>query len=57
MTSKERAHFRSLANTMQPILQIGKNGLSAILADFYNRKMYCVSWVILELMIISPAEV
>lgn len=28
MTSKERAHFRSLANTMQPILQIGKNGIN-----------------------------
>lgn len=28
MTSKERAGFRSLANTMQPILQIGKNGIS-----------------------------
>ena len=27
MTSKERAHFRSLANTMQPIFQIGKNGV------------------------------
>lgn len=28
MTSKERAYFRSLANTMQPIFQIGKNGIS-----------------------------
>lgn len=28
MTSKERAHFRSLANTMQPIFQVGKNGLN-----------------------------
>jgi len=28
MTSKERAHFRSMANTMQPIFQIGKNGVS-----------------------------
>ena len=28
MTSKERAYFRGLANTMQPILQIGKNGIS-----------------------------
>lgn len=28
MTSKERAGFRSLANTLQPILQIGKNGIS-----------------------------
>ncbi len=28
MTSKERANFRSMANTMQPIFQIGKNGVS-----------------------------
>ena len=28
MTSKERAGFRSLANTIQPIFQIGKNGVS-----------------------------
>ena len=28
MTSKERAHFRSLANNIQPVLQIGKNGIS-----------------------------
>jgi RNA-binding protein len=28
MTSKERANFRSMANTIQPILQIGKNGIS-----------------------------
>jgi len=28
MTSKERAQLRGMANTMQPILQIGKNGIS-----------------------------
>lgn len=28
MTSKERAYFRSMANTLQPIFQIGKNGIS-----------------------------
>ena len=28
MTSKERAYFRSMANTIQSILQIGKNGVS-----------------------------
>ena len=28
MTSKERAYFRGLANTMQPICQIGKGGLN-----------------------------
>ena len=28
MTSKERAQLRGQANTMQPILQIGKNGIT-----------------------------
>ena len=28
MTSKERANFRSMANNIQSILQIGKNGIS-----------------------------
>ena len=28
MTSKERAQLRGQANTMQPIFQIGKNGIS-----------------------------
>ena len=28
MTSKERAKLRSLASTMQPIFQVGKNGNS-----------------------------
>ena len=28
MTSKQRAYLRSLASTMSPIFQVGKNGLS-----------------------------
>lgn len=28
MTSKQRAHLRSLASTMEPIYQIGKSGVS-----------------------------
>ena len=28
MTSKERAYFRGLANTIDPICQVGKNGLN-----------------------------
>ena len=28
ITSKQRSYLRSLANTMEPIFQLGKNGLS-----------------------------
>lgn len=28
MTSKERAYLRSLANTIEPVFQVGKSGIS-----------------------------
>lgn len=36
MTSKERAYLRSLANTINPIFQIGKGGISDVLIDQLN---------------------
>lgn len=34
MTSKQRAYLRSLANTISPIFQVGKSGLSV---EFINQ--------------------
>jgi len=28
LTGKQRAHLKSMANTMEPVFQIGKNGLT-----------------------------
>ncbi len=33
MTSKQRAYLRGLANTMEPIFQIGKGGISDVLIE------------------------
>ena len=41
MTSKERAHFRSLAATMNPIFQVGKNGLNDnLIKECLAREIY-----------------
>ena len=33
MTSKERAYLRGLANTIDPIFQVGKGGISDVLIE------------------------
>ena len=33
MNSKQRAYLRGLANTMEPIFQIGKGGISEVLIE------------------------
>ena len=33
MTSKQRAYLRGLANTMEPIFQVGKGGISEVLIE------------------------
>ena len=33
MTSKERAYLRGLANTIDPIFQVGKSGISQVLLE------------------------
>lgn len=36
MTSKERAYLRGLANTIDPIFQVGKGGISDVLIEQLN---------------------
>lgn len=36
MTSKERAYLRGLANTIEPIFQVGKAGVSDVLLEQLN---------------------
>lgn len=36
MTSKERAYLRGLANTLDPIFQVGKGGISDVLIEQLN---------------------
>lgn len=33
MTSKQRAYLRSIANTIEPIFQVGKGGVSNVLLE------------------------
>ena len=45
LTSRQRAHLKSLAHPLKPILQIGKDGVSeALLASvhdaFHNRELF-----------------
>ena len=36
MTSKQRAYLRGLANTLEPIFQVGKSGISKNLIIIYT---------------------
>lgn len=39
MTSKQRAYLRSLASTMQPLVQVGKNGITEALLNQINEML------------------
>lgn len=41
MTSKQRAYLRSLAMTMQPIVMIGKNGLTDAVVQEVDNLLEC----------------
>ena len=41
MTSKQRAYLRSLAMTMQPIVNIGKNGVTESVISEVDNLLEC----------------
>lgn len=60
MTSKQRAYLKSLANTIDPVFQIGKSGLSpevseAVSEAFHNRELIKIS--VLKNCLEDPREI
>ena len=59
LTSKQRAYLRSLANTLEPVLQVGKDGVGANLivqADGVLEKRELIKGNVLENSPLSARE-
>lgn len=57
MTSKERAYLRGLANTITPIFQIGKNGISDNLIKQVNDALEARELIKLSVLETAPSDV
>ena len=59
LTSKQRAYLRGLANTLEPVLQVGKDGVGENLivqADGILEKRELMKGRVLENSLLSPRE-
>ena len=56
MTSKVRAHLRSLANTIEPIFQIGKSGISDNLIKQVNDALEARELIKITVLETSPND-
>ena len=56
MTSKDRAHLRSLANTIEPIFQVGKSGLSDNLIKQVNDALEARELIKITVLETSPND-
>ena len=54
MTSKDRAYLRSLANTVEPIFQVGKGGISDNLIKQVNDALEARELIKLTVLETSP---
>ncbi len=57
MTSKQRAYLRSLANTIEPIFQIGKSGISENLIKQLNDAINARELIKISILESAPANV
>ena len=57
MTSKQRAYLRGLANSLQPIFQIGKSGLSDNLIKQLNDALKARELIIISVLETAPQDV
>ena len=57
MTSKERAYLRGLANTLQPIFQIGKGGISDVLLKQLDDALEARELIKINVLETAPEDV
>ena len=57
MTSKQRAYLRGLANSLQPIFQIGKSGLSDNLIKQLNDALKARELIKISVLETAPQDV
>lgn len=57
MTSKQRAYLRSLANTIEPIFQIGKSGISDNLIKQLNDALEARELIKISVLETAPVDV
>lgn len=57
MTSKQRAYLRSLANTINPIFQIGKGGLSEEIIKQLNNALEARELIKVNVLETAPEDV
>lgn len=57
MTSKQRAYLRSLANTIKPVYQIGKNGLNENQIEAINNTLEVRELIKINILITTPEDI
>lgn len=56
MTSKERAYLRGLANTIDPIFQVGKGGISDVLIEQLNNAIEARELIKITILETAPGN-